>query len=85
MEYLHRRYYLPRGMKMRACHPRDILDQVVDLSKYQNRQATITRELLDAACRSYFVEDQVNSSELPSSPDEPAPRETRRVRQGSVN
>lgn len=85
VEYLHRRYYLPRGLKMRACHPRDILDQVVDLSKYQNRQATITRELLDAACRSYFVEDQVSGSDLPSSPDDQGQRESRRVRQGAYS
>ncbi len=42
---------------MRACHPRDLLEQVVDLCRYQNREPVITRELLDAACGSYFLEE----------------------------
>ncbi|MBI2833861.1 MAG: ATP-binding protein [Acidobacteria bacterium] len=58
VEYLHRRYYQPRNIPMRACHPRDLLEQVVDMCRYQNREPVITRELLDAACSSYFVEDE---------------------------
>jgi hypothetical protein len=58
IEYLLRRYYEPRGLDMRACHPRDLVDQVVDMCRYQNRPPTITRELLDAACVSYFLDEQ---------------------------
>jgi hypothetical protein len=58
VEYLHRRYYQPRALPMRGCHPRDLIEQVVDLCRYQNRDVVITRELLDAACRSYFVEEE---------------------------
>jgi hypothetical protein len=58
IEYLQRRYYLPRGIQMRACQPRDLLNHVVDLAAYRNRPATITRELLDAACASYFLDAQ---------------------------
>jgi SpoVK/Ycf46/Vps4 family AAA+-type ATPase len=43
IEYLQRRFYEPRRLEMRACHPRDIIDQVVDLSRYQGREAAITR------------------------------------------
>jgi hypothetical protein len=57
VEYLQRTYYKPRGLQMRACHPRDLLDQVVDICRYQNREPVITRELLDAACGSYFIEE----------------------------
>ena len=35
---------------MRACHPRDLVEQVVDSCRYQDREPVITRELLDAAC-----------------------------------
>jgi hypothetical protein len=42
---------------MRACHPRDLISQVVDRCRYEDREAVITRELLDAACGSYFVEE----------------------------
>ena len=57
VEYLNRKYYQPKRLQMRACHPRDLLEQVVDLCRYQNREPVITRELLDAACTSYFIEE----------------------------
>jgi predicted ATPase with chaperone activity len=59
IEYLVRRYYEPRSLDMRACHPRDLVEQVVNLCRYQNKTATITRELLDAACASYFLDQAV--------------------------
>jgi hypothetical protein len=57
VEYLHRKYYQPRKLQMRACHPRDLIEQVVDRCRYTNREPVITRELLDAACGSYFLEE----------------------------
>ena len=57
--YLHRRYYAPVNRPLRACQPRDLLDQVVAMAKFRGEAPTISRELLDAACRAYFVgEDQ---------------------------
>jgi hypothetical protein len=56
VEYLHRTYYQPQRLPMRACHPRDLIEQVVDLCRYQGREPAISRELLDAACRSYFID-----------------------------
>jgi hypothetical protein len=57
VEYLERRYYQPRKLQMRACHPRDLVEQVVDICRYQKRPPAITRELLDMACGSYFLEE----------------------------
>jgi hypothetical protein len=57
VEYLDRKYYQPRKLHMRACHPRDLISQVVDRCRYEDRALEITRELLDAACASYFVEE----------------------------
>jgi hypothetical protein len=42
---------------MRACHPRDLLEQITALCRYQGREPVITRELLDAACAAYFVDE----------------------------
>ncbi len=61
--YLQRRHYAPYGRPLRACHPRDLLEQVTALCRYQGREPVITRELLDAACAAYFVDEP-----LPSSP-----------------
>jgi hypothetical protein len=57
VEYLLRKYYQPRKLQMRACHPRDLVEQVVNMCRYHNRELTITRDLLDAACGSYFLEE----------------------------
>ena len=57
VEYLSRKYYQPRKLQMRACHPRDLIEQVVNICRYQNRELAITRDLLDAACGSYFLEE----------------------------
>jgi predicted ATPase with chaperone activity len=58
VEYLMRRYYQPRSLQLRACHPRDIIEQVLDMCRFQGREPAITRELLDAACESYFLDEQ---------------------------
>ena len=57
VEYLERSYYKPRKLQMRACHPRDLVEQVVDICRYQQRELRVTRELLDMACGSYFLEE----------------------------
>jgi hypothetical protein len=54
--YLQRRHYQPHGRPLRACHPRDLLDQVSALCRYRGIEPAISRELLDAACAAYFVE-----------------------------
>ena len=54
--YLQRRHYGPAGRPLRSCHPRDLLDQVTALCRYRGVEPMITRELLDKACSSYFVD-----------------------------
>jgi hypothetical protein len=54
--YLQRRHYGPARRPLRACHARDLLDQVTALCRYRGIEPVITRELLDAACSSYFVD-----------------------------
>jgi len=65
VDYLVRTYYEPRKLEMRACHPRDLVDQVVDLCRYRGEPAVITPKALDAACGNYFLEEsqsQANES-----------------------
>jgi hypothetical protein len=57
VEYLERKYYAPKRLQMRACHPRDLISHVVDICRYTGREPVISRELLDAACGSYFIEE----------------------------
>jgi predicted ATPase with chaperone activity len=58
--YLYRRHYRPYGRAMRSCQPRDLLDQVTALCRFEGREPTLTRELLDQACDAYFLEDDEN-------------------------
>jgi hypothetical protein len=60
IEYLQARYYGPRNLEMRACHPRDLIEQVVDMCRYNGRPLEISYDLLDRACGSYFLEE-INS------------------------
>ena len=55
---------LPRrtAARMRSCQPRDILDQVTALCRYEGREPVITRELLDTACDAYFLDEPVASA-----------------------
>jgi hypothetical protein len=62
--YLQRRHYRPHGRALRACHPRDLLDQVTALCRYRGIEPAISRELLDAACANYFV-DTTDLAETP--------------------
>jgi MoxR-like ATPase len=55
--YLYQRHYSPSQRPLRACHPRDLLDQVTSLCRYRGHEPAITRDLLDAACKTYFVEE----------------------------
>jgi hypothetical protein len=56
-DYLQSRHYAPLGRALRACHPRDLLDQVAALCRYRGIEPALTRETLDAACEAYFLRE----------------------------
>ena len=56
VRYLWDRHYAPVGRPLRACHPRDLLEQVVALCRYRGMAPSVTTDLLDAACAAYFVD-----------------------------
>lgn len=58
VEDLLERYYRPRQMPMRGCHPRDLVNHVVSLAEYIETKRELTPDLLDAACASYFVDER---------------------------
>jgi hypothetical protein len=77
--YLHRRHYLPTNRPLRACHPRDLLDQVTALCRYRGQEPTLNRENLDAACQAYFLDDD-KAEQLPASPAKRRNRQAIEVR-----
>ncbi|HLV37231.1 MAG TPA: hypothetical protein VKY59_19080 [Spirillospora sp.] len=56
LAYLLNEWYIKRDRDLRFVHPRDILSQLIDIATYLNKPPTLTKELIDQACESYFVE-----------------------------
>jgi predicted ATPase with chaperone activity len=55
LRYLIQEHYLKVRRDLRACHPRDLCDQILDEAKYRGIQPVMNKELLDRACEAYFV------------------------------
>ena len=73
VSYLIRRHYTPTNRPLRACQPRDLLEQVIALCRYRGHEPVITREMIDAACRAYFVDNELQRPEA-DVPEQPADR-----------
>jgi predicted ATPase with chaperone activity len=55
LRYLIQEHYLKIRRDLRACHPRDLCDQILDEAKYRNVAPSMNKELIDRACEAYFV------------------------------
>jgi len=56
LAYLLQEWYIKRARKLRASHPRDLCDQILDIARYLSVEPAMTRDLLDRAASAYFVE-----------------------------
>jgi predicted ATPase with chaperone activity len=56
LAYLLQEWYIKRNRKLRASHPRDICDQIIDISSYLAVPTTMSREMIDQACKAFFVD-----------------------------
>ncbi len=56
LAYLLQEWYIKRGRKLRASHPRDICDQILDIASYRGVEPAMTRALIDEAAAAYFVD-----------------------------
>ncbi len=56
LAYLLQEWYIKRNRKLRASHPRDLCDQILDIARYLTTEPAMTRDLIDRAAESYFVE-----------------------------
>ncbi len=54
--YLLQKWYRDCNRPMQAVHPRDILKIIVAMAEYEGVPPRMTREAIDAACESYFVD-----------------------------
>lgn len=56
LAYLLQEWYIKRKRKLRASHPRDICDQILDISRYMNTEPEMNKDMIDKAASAYFVE-----------------------------
>jgi len=56
LAYLLQEWYIKRNRKLRASHPRDLCDQILDIASYLSVQPTMSRDMIDRAAQAYFVE-----------------------------
>jgi hypothetical protein len=49
-------WYLRPKREFKNSHPRDILDQLLDIAKYKRLRPVASAEMLDRACSAYFAD-----------------------------
>ena len=58
IDYLIETWYKPTGRPLRMCQPRDLLDQMMSIAKYNMERVNFSPDLIDAACSTYFIAAQ---------------------------
>jgi SpoVK/Ycf46/Vps4 family AAA+-type ATPase len=53
--YLVKEWYMKYDRKLRAVHPRDLINQLLDIAIYLNKPPALTKDMIDRAAASYFV------------------------------
>jgi predicted ATPase with chaperone activity len=56
LAYLLQEWYIKRNRKLRASHPRDLCDQIIDIASYLAVPPSMSREMIDHAGKAYFVD-----------------------------
>ncbi len=66
MDYLFRNVYQKHRINLRSCHPRDLIDHILSIAKYNGVPPTLDRALLDRASRTYFFLSDLDRPPIPS-------------------
>ncbi len=56
LAYLIKNWYIKPNRNLRGSHPREICNQILDISKFLGCKPEMTRELIDQAADSFFVD-----------------------------
>jgi len=62
VDYMFEEYYEKQGIPVRCCHPRDILEKVVDSARFAAVEPSLDAETLDRVCGSYFLNEEAELS-----------------------
>ena len=56
LAYLLQEWYIKANRKLRASHPRDICEQILDISRYMATEPRMTKQMIDSAAQAFFVD-----------------------------
>lgn len=56
LKYLIKEWYLKNDRPLRAVHPRDLVDHILDIARYLGEPPRLSKELIDHAAKAYFVD-----------------------------
>jgi hypothetical protein len=56
VEYLLAKYYDDDNRELSACHPRDLVEQIVDFCRFNKKPVALDQGSLDRVCQMYFAE-----------------------------
>ncbi len=62
VDYVYTHFYNAHSIAPRGCHPRDIIDHVKDIAKFRDEEPVLSPDLVDRACRSYFLDLPMDDS-----------------------
>ena len=55
-DHLIEHWYRRHNIAFNACHPRDLIDHVIDLARFFDETPELHRDTIDHACENYFVD-----------------------------
>lgn len=56
VEFVYGNFYQRMGISPRKCHPRDLINQIIDMAGYLDTEPRLTEEMLNRACQAYFMD-----------------------------
>ena len=56
LAYLLQEWYIKQDRNLRASHPRDICDQIIDISNFRNSEPIMEKGIIDQAAKAFFVD-----------------------------
>src|SRR5208337_4371163 len=68
------RYYVATARPLSACHPRDLVEHLVDRARFLGEEPRLSAEKLDSVCQTYFIKGaDIADYDTPGEIGEPRP------------
>ncbi|QGJ70246.1 putative ATPase with chaperone activity, associated with Flp pilus assembly [Planctomycetales bacterium 10988] len=67
LEYMLAKWFRPINRNLRMCQPRDLLDKMISISRYNMERPSFSPDLIDAACQAYFIENDTEGEKYAAS------------------